>query len=163
MSNGNQRVLETTAARRKLPQVPTKAPNKMAMLTQFAERNFDIDENDDLLPSGPGPLSANTSHAQWKQRTGNSFVHPSVEMTPEQCTQLESSSHGLPLSGSLDMHHTSQKLAPLSLKRQQSISSDKNSSHSSSNEPCSIDPYISKRTQQFNTSLISTVDSRKRL
>ena len=146
MSNGNERGLEATAARRKLPQVPTKAPNKMAMLTQFAERNFDIDENDDLLPSGPGALSTNGGYAQWKQ-------HP----------PLESSSHGLPLSGSSDMHHPSQKLVPLSLKRQQSISSDKNSNHSSSHEPCSIDPYISKRTQQFNTSLISTVDSRKRL
>ena len=157
MSNDNERAVEATAARRKLPQVPVKAPNKMAMLTQFAERNFDIDENDDLLPSRPGPLSTNVAYAQSKQRTCNAVVYPSLGMTSEQC------SHGLPLNAPSDMQHPSQKLVPLSLKRQQSISSDKNSNHSSFNEPCSIDPYISKRTQQFNTSLISTVDSRKRL
>ncbi|CAF1000789.1 unnamed protein product [Adineta ricciae] len=153
-TNVNEKLFET-GIKHKLPQIPSNSSNRSVVLTRIVQKNSDIDDSEDSLPIENGQFSTNINYVQRKSNP---------PFTRNKTHELISNLSHYPESQINDVSNKalpSQKLISSSLKRQQSSSSDKNSTnlnlidYTLSPSPTTTSTTvtnINKRTQQLNTS-----------
>ncbi|CAM4748568.1 unnamed protein product [Rotaria magnacalcarata] len=158
-SNDTSKKLNDKRTRRKLLQIPLNSLNKTIPSTQHIDRDSSIGTS---LSRMNGHYSGNVDRVQQTQQKLNQLIQGNdLEMTNDQY-----------LNGELDINSTSNKLFPSqklissSLKRQQSLNSDKSSNNLSENNQNlnhskSTNTNINKRAQILNP--ISNITQQKRL